>query len=308
MRLYIQFAVIDRISQILNARWLISQEVVYNYLPAFLALANGQKFDFSASEKQRQKPYRLTITAGTIQTAENCDLEDGEDTPENSVAIIPIQGEILAWRTIELLKFIEQSENNPNIIAIVFMVNSPGGMVFYTDIAAARIKAIQKPTVSFVMNMAASAAMWLISGTNRIVASSPLDRLGSVGTMASVMDMAGFLKKKLGIDIFEIYADKSTNKNTEIRTLLDETLEMADRTAPIREDLNYVNGFFHKAIQENLGIDAESDVFTGKIFNATQAIEKGLAHEINSFEYAVTLAHKLGTINQINKFITLNKS
>ncbi|MFZ4546818.1 MAG: S49 family peptidase [Bacteroidales bacterium] len=297
---------IDRISQILNARWLISQEVVYNYFPAFLALMNGQKFDFMAAEKERQKPYLLTVESGIMHRADNGDIKDGNQTPENSICIIPIQGEILAWRTMELVKSIEDAENNPNIIAIIFLVNSPGGMVFYTDIAAKCIKDLEKPSVAFVMNMAASAAMWLISGTDRIICSSPLDRIGSIGTMASVMDMAGFLKKKLGIDVFEIYADKSTNKNMEIRTLLDESLSLEERTALIREDLNYVNEYFHKAIQDNLSIDPASDVFTGKIFNATQAIDKGLAHEINTFEYAVTLANQMGIKYQINKFINLN--
>ena len=296
---------IDRISQILNARWLISQEVVYNYFPAFLSFLNGTKLDFAASEKERAKPYLLSASSGSINLANKYDLQD-PDTPENSVAIIPIQGEILAWRTMELVQYIEQAESNPNIIAVVFMVNSPGGMVFYTDIAAAAIKSMKKPSVAFVMNMAASAAMWLISGTGKIITSSPLDRLGSVGTMASVMDMAGFLKKKLGIDVFEIYADKSTNKNTEIRTLLDESLTLEERTAPIREDLNYVNEYFHKAIQDNLGIDPESDVFTGKIFNANKAIEVGLAHEINTFEYAVNLAHNMGLEYLIKSFIHSN--
>jgi ClpP class serine protease len=296
---------VDRISQILNARWLISQEVVYNYLPAFFAFMNGAKIDFNAAEKDRAKPYIISSKAGSIDLVNKYDLQD-LNVPENSVAIIPIQSEILAWRTMELVQFIQQAESNPNIIAVVFMVNSPGGMVFYTDIAAAAIKGMTKPSVSFVMNMAASAAMWLISGTGKIIASSPLDRLGSVGTMASVMDIAGFLKKKLNIDVFEIYADKSTNKNMEIRTLLDESLTMDQRTAPIREDLNYVNEYFHKAIQDNLGIDPASDVFTGKIFNATQAIEMGLAHEINTFEYAVNLAYKLGLEFSIKSFFNSN--
>lgn len=298
---------INRISQLLNARWLIADEVIYNYFPAFISFLKGTNIDFSSFEKDKDiiKPYSLSASSGIINIVNRYDLQDTE-IQENSIAIIPIQNEILSWRTMELVRYIDQAESNPNIIAIVFLVNSPGGMVFYTDIAAARIKAIQIPTVSFVMNMAASAAMWLISGTGRIVASSPLDRLGSVGTMASLMDITGFLKKKLNIDVFEIYADKSTNKNIHIRNLLNESLTMEDRTAPIREDLNYINEFFHKAIQDNLNIDPDSEVFTAKIFNATQAINVGLAHEINTFEYAVNLAYKQGLEFQLNNFFNTN--
>lgn len=293
---------IDRISQILNARWLISQEVIYNYLPAFIAFVNGQKIDLNASEKDRLKPYLVSASAGQINLVDKYDIQD-DNAPGNSIAIIPIQNEILAWRTMDLVRVIDLAEDNPNIIGVVFLVNSPGGMVFYTDIAATAIKEMQKPSVSFVMNMAASAAMWLISGTGRIIASSPLDRLGSVGTMATMWDFAKFLKEKLNIDIIDIYADKSTAKNIEVRTLLDNSLTMEERTALIREDLNYVNDFFHKAIQDNLGIVPSSEVFTGKIYNATRAIEMGLAHEINTFEYAVNLAFKMGLEYSINSFI-----
>jgi ClpP class serine protease len=121
--------------------------------------------------------------------------------------------------------------------------------------------------------------------------------------MATMWDFAKFLKEKLNIDIIDIYADKSTAKNIEVRTLLDNSLTMEERTALIREDLNYVNDFFHKAIQDNLGIVPSSEVFTGKIYNATRAIEMGLAHEINTFEYAVNLAFKMGLEYSINSFI-----
>jgi ClpP class serine protease len=295
--------VIDRITQILNARWLINQEVVYNYLPLFLSFLNG-KIDFAASSPDpRNKPFVLRAgPSGGINLADQYDLEVGETEP-GSIAVIPIRGEIMAWKSMQLVKYMMMSESDPNIIGVVFMVNTPGGMVFYTDIAAAAIKNMQKPTVSYVMNMAASAGMWLISGTKRIVLSSPLDRVGSIGTMASVMDFSRLLKDKLNIDIFEIYADASVNKNQEIRTLLNSKLTLEERTAPIREDLNYVNDFFHQAISANLGIDRASEVFTGKMYNAKRAVELSLAHEINSFEYSVNLAHQMG---QINQYIQLN--
>lgn len=296
---------INRITQLLNARWLIDAEVVYNYLPVFLSFLNGQKFT-ALNQSSDVKPYAVAASGGQLNLVHRYDL-NAADLPENSVALIPIQGEILSWRTMELVQFINQAESNPAIIAVIFLVNSPGGMVFYTDIAAAAIKSMQKPSVAFVLNVAASAAMWLISGTNRIIASSPMDRFGSIGVMAKVMDFSRMFKEKLNIDIYEICADKSALKNAEMRTLLDQSLTMEERTAPIRGDLNFVNDLFHQAICENLSITADSEVFDGKTYYAARAIELGLAHEINTFEYAANYVYKLGLTNSINNYLNFRQ-
>lgn len=294
----------NRVSQILNARWLIHQEVILNYLPVFFSFLNGARIDIQGQEDNIdiRKPYVVSASETQINLVDRYDMESG-DVPANSIAIIPIRGEIMSWHSMDLARYISMAEQDPKIIGVVFLVNSPGGMIFYIDIVAAAIKAMTKPAVSFVMNMAASAALWLVSATDKIILSSPLDRVGSIGTMASIYDFTRLFKDKLGIDIYEIYADAAVNKNNEMRTLLNQTLTMEERTAPIRDDLNFINDFFHQAISDNLNIDRSSEVFSGKVYYAQKAIELGLAHEINTFEYAVNLAHQLGTINQ---FIKLN--
>lgn len=294
---------IDRLSQLLNSRWLINQEVVSNYIPLFFAFLNGYKLSDTLPAKDQ--PYVLPCRAGEINIVESYDLAS-TDIPENSVAVFPLSGEILSWKSMKLVSQLQEADQNPNIISHLLLVNTPGGMVFYTDLAAASIKNLQKPSVAFVMNMAASAGMWMISGTSRIIASSPLDRIGSIGTMATIMDYSNMLKQKLGIDLFEIYADKSTEKNQHIRTLLNTALTMEERTAPIREDLNFVNEVFHQTISDNLFISRDSEVFSGKIYNAQHAIDLGLCHEINTFSYAVNYAYQLGLVNTINHFIHSN--
>jgi len=293
--------VIDYLSQIINARYLIAPEVVDNYIPLALACLCGIKIEFEAYEKNRAKADVIAAKDGQLNTADKWDLIEGS-APENSIAIIPIQDEIFSWRTMELVRLINLAENNPNIIAVLFLVNTPGGMVFYTDIASEAIKAMQKPKITFVLNMAASAGMWLISATDRIIMSSQLDRVGSIGVMTSMMDFTRMFRDKLGIDKTDLYATKSTGKNLETRTFLDAALEIAERTAPIIANLDFVNEIFHQAIHDNLGIDLSSEVFTGKMYFAKDAIDMGLAHEINSFEYAANLAYKRGLEYSIKSF------
>lgn len=277
----------SRIAQFLSASWLIHHNEITTHLPLLVSFLNGNKISLSdfGDDKKANTPYILGMQPNAVPSYSGL---DDPNIPENSVAIIPIQGVLYDAKTLGLINNIRMAGANPNISAILFMVNSPGGMVFMTDIAAQTIKDCQLPTVAFVMNMAASAAMWLISACDYIVASSPLDSFGSIGTRTSFMDINGLLKEKLGITVYDIYATKSTHKDHEIRTLLE-----GDNTA-LTERLDFANEMFHAAIRQNLGIAEDSEVFAGDMYRAQRAIDLGLAHKIASFDDALQMAHDRG--------------
>ena len=294
-------------ASLLNTRWLINKEAVYNMLPFLVAYINGREIDFSVlDDSASNKPYILSVSQNQqVNVSDTYDLQSNA-VPENSVAIIPVQGVILPNKTMDMVNYIRMAESNPNVIAVLFLVNTPGGAVFFTDTAAGIIKNMSKPSVGYVMNMGASAGMWLLSAMNRIVLSSPLDRVGSIGVMTSMMDASKFLKEKLGIDIMDIYATASTNKNEQIRTFLNTDLPLEDRTKSIVADLDFVNVLFHEAIQKNLSISPDSEVFSGGVYDAGQAIQLGLAHEICSFEDALMLARRMGLKIAINRMFNSN--
>jgi ClpP class serine protease len=282
-----------RLLEILSAHWLISPGEVVNYIPLLFSILNGNKISLEDFQDDiaRNKPFSVS---GITGLAGPNDLSN-PNLPENSVAVIPIQGVMTAWKSQDLMQNITMAENNPSISSILFLVNSPGGMVFMTDLAAAAIKNTTLPTVAFVMNMAASAAMWLTSAADKILVSSPMDSLGSIGTMTSYMDVNGFLKEKLGITIYDIYATKSTAKNEEVRALL------AGDQGPIVNRLDFANELFHQAIQDNRGISPDSEVFSGAIYHAQQAIEMGLADAITTIDDAVSTAYQMGLRFRINQ-------
>ena len=297
---------LDRLFQILAADWLIHQDTVLSYLPAFIAFLNGAKFELKA--EIGPKPYiRAFNTDGTpdlISTVGKYDLSD-KTIPENSVAIIPIQGPIYNWETMQLINNINAAKENPQISSILFMVSSPGGMVSQLDIAANTIKNLSIPTVATIFEMSASAAMWLISSMSYRIATSPMDQIGSIGIMTSIADMSGLLKDKLGIVITDLYATKSTEKNAEIRAFL----EKGNKDL-VTAKLDFINNYFHAQVQKNLGIKADSEVFTGAIYFAEKAKGLGLIDEINTMDYALNYAYNLGIKNKISTFSKnlINKS
>jgi ClpP class serine protease len=297
----------DQVLELLSSRWLIHRETALSYLPLMVAFLNGNvetlpAFTPSEEEKKRSKPKALAIQG---QSGIVTEYELGDPSiPENSVAEIPIWGAVFPGKSMQLVASIRQAKSNPNINSILFPVNSPGGTVFYTDILSNEIKTVGKPTVAVIMNMAASAAMWMISSMDYRVATSAMDWVGSIGTMVSITDMQVLLKEKLGINIIDIYASKSIRKNEMTRALLEDPLN----TGSIVDDLDFVNEIFHKTIRDNLGLAPDSEVFAGAIYNAARAVDLKLINEINTLEYAVNYAYKQGLIHKARQQYQLIKN
>ncbi len=283
-----------RLQQILQAKWLINADVIQSYIPIFLSLLSGQSINLS-DFKDDKKAYAVAVG---MNTATKYDL-DNPNILENSVAVIPVNGVITTWKSMEIENSIKMAQANPNIIAILFITSTPGGMVVYTDILSNSIKNCSIPTVSFVIGMLASAGMWMMSGANKIIMSSPLDYIGSIGVMTSYTDFSK-LMEKYGITSKELYARKSGRKNEFHRALMDASLTEEEKVAGILDDLDFTNEYFHNAISTNMGIPLDSEVFSGAIYSAQKGIDLGLAHEINpSVEYALETAYNLGLINKV---------
>ncbi len=291
---------LNRIFSILGAQWLIHQDTAVSYLPVLIAFVKGQEMLLKPADDK--KPYVVAWSDSTqlIPTIGKWNLTDAS-IPENSVAVIPVDGVICSWNSVDLMTMLRDAQANDSINSILLVVNSPGGMVSQIDLLAGSIKSLTKPTVSVVMGMAASAAMWVISATSYRIATSPIDVIGSIGTKTSIQDYSGLLEK-IGIKITDFYATKATRKDEEVRAIK----ENGD-TKPMTAFVDFVNEVFHQAIRENLGIAADSEVFTGAAFFAAKAQELGLINEIGSMDYALAKAYQLGLRNKIiNQSKSLN--
>jgi ClpP class serine protease len=287
---------------ILSARWLIAGEIAVNYIPLLVSFLQGKNITIDASilGKNDLKPFALGPGNSEINTVNRWSLDD-ENVPENSIAVIPVDGVLRDYDTIEISRFIKNAIANPSINSIFLLTNSPGGMVSQIDLVSDQITNSPKPVVTFVTDLNASAAAWLTSGSTKIILSSKLNRVGSIGVMTQFNDLWPMLEK-FGIDHREIYATKSTEKNLQKRMLINPELSKEEQEKPLIEDLDFVNDFFHQAMIKNRKLDPESEVFKGNIYYAERAIELGLADSIDTLDNALSLAHKLGLQNKINQF------
>lgn len=288
----------DKIQQILNGPMLCESGARSSLLIAIVsAIKNGS---INAMEEKLtnddivSKAYAMNPISGKVQTADEYELNEN-DLPDNSVAVLWLEGMIYPWKSYRLEQQIIAINENPRIVATLVVINSPGGMVHRVDITTNAIKNSTKPVVAYVTGLACSGAMWLASAAHRIFCASPGDQLGSIGVMTTYMNDKKFFES-MGMETKDIYATLSTEKNEQGRAA-----EAGD-FAPIVSNLDFYNDLFHKTISENLGIalDTENHVFKGRVFFAQEAIALGLAHEMGDMNTALNYALSEGMKVQAN--------
>lgn len=80
---------------------------------------------------------------------------------------------------------------NPGVQAVVLRIDSPGGTVAGTAEVADAVRALSAsgtPVYAFVDGMAASAAYWIASQADEIVAAGPTSAVGSIGIIAALIE------------------------------------------------------------------------------------------------------------------------
>lgn len=219
---------------------------------------------------------------------------------KNGVAIIPINGPIMKTEncdepgTANILTTMQQLAANPDIKGFVLQIDSPGGTVDGTQVFAEAIKSLstQKPVVSFVDGMMASAAYWIGSSTEHIMASTATDMIGSIGTMVSWADFKGMYEQK-GVKLHEAYASDSVDKNALFRDA-----NNGDYSTLQKELLDPVNKVFTSTVSANRAgkiNTAKENVLTGKIYMAADAIKNGLIDSIGTLDKAVAMVSKINS-------------
>lgn len=215
-----------------------------------------------------------------------------------TIAVVPINGAMMrddycneagefvtGTRNVERL--VTQLANDDNISSIVFQVNSPGGQALGNASLSRVIKSVQKPTITYFDGMA-SAAVYSFQGVNEIYASEREAYWGSIGTFVTLIDDRAFWEQA-GINLIEIYADQSTEKNKEFR----DAINNGD-TEAIKERLNRMTESFIKDVQESRPqLKDDGLVFKGKLYNAAQAKKIGAIDGIKSFNQVLERAEVL---------------
>ena len=278
------------LNEILSSVWLIDNERSAYYASLVHTLFNGGSINQGDLSIERAKARSYVLAGGGPD--QSFGLRD-ESIPAGSMAIIPIRSEIMKYDqecgprgTMSIMDEIDAVNKNPNISGILLLIDSPGGQVSATDLLAEKIRTSPKPVVAYVEGLCASAALWIAAGSDKIFASSDLDRIGSIGVMLAFADLKPYYEK-LGVKFHEFTATLSTDKNKEFKDVLSGNYE-SYRT----EVLDKINEKFIAHIKQCRPAVSE-DALSGKMFFAQDAIAAGLLDEIGSFQSALAYTANL---------------
>jgi ClpP class serine protease len=306
------------IQHITSNHWLVTEQVANSFC-ALIASGDGIASDeirrrrnehnkryatqviFEAGKKRM--PYKAMkprkIKADSESEIYGEESEDETVTPEG-IAIVYIKGVIqkdsdyCTRGTTEINNELIELGEDPNIKGVILCVDSGGGQVAGTEQLADTIynfKRNYKKRIEAVVDMAGSAAYWIVSGCDKIYLSGQTACVGSIGTMATIVNQSVY-EAMLGISIINIYATLSTNKNIEFEEAQKGNYE------PMRADiLDKLNNVFLSAVirgryretykANELTLENIPEQLTGKIYFGKDGISVGLADGIATLEQAL---------------------
>lgn len=219
---------------------------------------------------------------------------DDVSLPDDSVAVIRMKGMLYSWETETLIDLIAQVESNPKVCGLVLVIDGPGGMASYVDQASAALRAMTKPSATFINGTMASAHFWIGTSTGRtFIVDSPLCEVGSVGVVVNYYSFRKFLEQA-GIKHYEIYPDMSDLKNRAIRDL-----EENDDDTLIKASAERLHKAFADAVSENTGIpyNPELPLYRGEMFTAEEAVDGGIIDQFGTLKDAILWVLAQSAIN-----------
>lgn len=281
----------------MNQPWAIEPSSDASFRLALIAAirsGNIEAFEKQIINDQISAKIVTPQSRGMIVDGNDYNLES-LDIPDDSVALIYVEGCIYPWKAFDIENKIAKVNGNPKLLGALLLMNTPGGSVHRVDITSNAITNSAKPIAAYITGMCASGGMWLASGTKRIFVASTIDRVGSIGVMTTYQNDKKFWEE-MGIIETDLYATLSTEKNGESRAM-----DAGDPT-PIISQLDFINELFHKTISENrnIAIDPENRIFKGATYNGTEAIANGLADQMGTLDEALNWVLMEGMKQQAN--------
>ena len=278
---------------IINGCWFIDKSYAVNYYPILLSWMT-QPHELSRP-RNAMKEERITEDNGVqfasirndlYQVSDYGEYAPPEDAPKNSVAIITINGAITKYDQecgpsgmITKANLLNRCFAENKINAVVLNIDSGGGEGNGMRLFMEAIASKNKPVVAFVNDLAVSAAYGIASGCDKIIANSETAQVGSIGTYMTIIDVREYYERQ-GIKIQDIYATKSTAKNSEWKEAINGNPD------PVRKMCDLFNESFIDAIRTNRAetINKDEKIWsTGKEFFAREAMDNGLIDGIDTF-------------------------
>lgn len=207
------------------------------------------------------------------------------------VAVIDIQGPLVKRPSLatalfgatpmsSIAELVAQAGGDEDVRGIVLRIDSPGGTVAGTaHLGEAVYRARQhKPVVAHIEDLGASAAYWIASQADRVVADSSA-LVGSIGTFTVLRDFSR-LAQNIGIETTVIRAGQFKGTGALGAPITDE------QKAEIQRVVNGLNGLFLGAVARGRRMTEQrvGELADGRVHVAGEAKALGLVDAVADFD------------------------
>jgi signal peptide peptidase SppA len=235
---------------------------------------------------------------------------------QDNVAVVKVHGPISKQTSFfsfffggtsldRLSKVFTEAIEDPEASAVLLDIDSPGGTIggleAFSDLVYSSRG--EKPIVAFANGMMASAAYWIGSAADTIVAESTAE-VGSIGVLMVHYDWSQN-DAKYGLKRTFLSAGKYKALGNDAEPLSEE----ARRT--FQAELDYLYDVFAGTVARNRGVDVGTvleGMADGRIFIGQQAKDAGLVDSIGSMDVAIEAALSMVSNTSTSYQINFNSS
>lgn len=170
----------------------------------------------------------------------------------------------------EIIDMADQVDSDPKVKELVIHADSPGGYSMGADDASIAISLINKPVTTMIEGQLASAAYYVTAGSDKIIATSEQNQIGSIGTVVTI---------PIDVEAVRISSSDAPNKAPDVTTI--------EGKAVIQKQLDEIQSLFVRRVAEGRGVSiqkVQSDYGQGGVFLARQALAAGMIDDIQTLE------------------------
>lgn len=235
-------------------------------------------------------PDRADLEALASKLGRPLDNTGGRVERRGATAILGIEGPVFRYAnlftaisgatSLEMAALdLETALADPSVAQVVLQINSPGGEVDGTNAFAAMVRAglDRKPIYAYIDGLGASAAYWIASAAQEIVAEESAF-VGSLGVTASVLDNTA-AQERQGVKRYKIISSQSPRKNPHPAT--------DEGRSQLQEQVDTIAQLFIDRVAGYRGVSSEtvqSDFGQGSVLPAGLARTRGMIDRIQGFE------------------------
>lgn len=238
-------------------------------------------------------------TGGSIkdQYVENV-LVDGPHN--NKIAVINLFGIINGDIGDQIRLQAEKAAEDSAIKAIILRIDSPGGTVSASDQIHYYISKLHsetgKPVIAFMQSMAASGGYYSAVACNKIIA-EPTVITGSIGVIMNHIVIKDLLEQKLGVQS-EVLKSGEKKDWPSMFSQMTEEQKVYLNSKLIGPAYERFVKLVSEGRKDSLTLEQTRALADGSIYNADEALEKGLIDDIGYFDDAVAATEELAGISK----------